>query len=192
MRFAIFASGNGSNFEAVAKAYQNGEVSGELVCLFCDKKEAFAIERAKQLGILYFVLEKDQEQSKGAYEKQILAILNKENIELIVLAGYMKIIGSTLLNQYKGKIINLHPSLLPKYPGNKSIKEAYESSDKQTGVTIHLVDEGVDTGPIIYQESIRIDRSKTLDEFEKEMHQLEHRVLPTTLNQFILGEFKHV
>lgn len=192
MRFAIFASGNGSNFEAIAKAYQNGEVSGELVCLFCDKKEAFVIERAKQLGIPYFVLEKNKEQSKGAYEKQILEILTNEEIELIVLAGYMKIIGSTMLNQYNGKIINLHPSLLPKYPGNKSIKEAYESSDKKTGITIHLVDEGVDTGPIIYQESIFIDRSKTLDEFEKKMHQLEHRVLPTILNQFILGEFKDV
>lgn len=192
MRFAVFASGNGSNFEAIVKASQQGLISGELACLFCDKKQAYVIERAKKYDIPYFVIEKLPEQTKEEYETAILTMLINEKIDLIVLAGYMKIIGPTLLDHYKKRIINLHPSLLPKYPGNKSIKEAYEGSDEKTGVTIHLVDEGVDTGPIIYQKSIPINRQMTLEEFEEEMHQLEHRVLPTILNQFILEEFDHV
>ena len=192
MRFAVFSSGNGSNFEAIVKASQQGLISGELACLFCDKKQAYVIERAKKYDIPYFVIEKLPEQTKEEYETAILTMLINEKIDLIVLAGYMKIIGPTLLDHYKKRIINLHPSLLPKYPGNKSIKEAYEGSDEKTGVTIHLVDEGVDTGPIIYQESIPINRQMTLEEFEEEMHQLEHRVLPTILNQFILEEFDHV
>lgn len=192
MRFAVFASGNGSNFEAIVKASQQGLISGELACLFCDKKQAYVIERAKKYDIPYFVIEKLPEQTKEEYETAILTMLINEKIDLIVLAGYMKIIGPTLLDHYKKRIINLHPSLLPKYPGNKSIKEAYEGSDEKTGVTIHLVDEGVDTGPIIYQKSISINRQMTLEEFEEEMHQLEHRVLPTILNQFILEEFDHV
>ena len=192
MRFAIFASGNGSNFEAIVKASQQGLISGTLVCLFCDKKDAYVIERAKKYHVPYFVMEKKANQTKEEYEQNILTMLENEEIDLMVLAGYMKIIGPTLLNQYKKKIINLHPSLLPKYPGNKSIKEAYDSTDKKTGVTIHLVDEGVDTGPIIYQESLAINRELSLEEFEEEMHQLEHQVLPIILNQFILGEFKNV
>lgn len=192
MRFAVFASGNGSNFEAIVKASQQGLISGELACLFCDKKQAYVIERAKKYDIPYFVIEKLPEQTKEEYETAILTMLINEKIDLIVLAGYMKIIGPTLLDHYKKRIINLHPSLLPKYPGNKSIKEAYEGSDEKTGVTIHLVDEGVDTGPIIYQKGIPINRQMTLEEFEEEMHQLEHRVLPTILNQFILEEFDHV
>ena len=192
MRFAIFASGNGSNFEAIVKASQQGNIAGTLVCLFCDKKDAYVIERAKKYDVPYFVMEKKVHQTKEAYEQNILTMLENEDIDFIMLAGYMKIIGPTLLNQYKKKIINLHPSLLPKYPGNKSIKEAYESTDEKTGVTIHLVDEGVDTGPIIYQESLAINRELSLEEFEEEMHQLEHHVLPIILNQFILEEFKNV
>ena len=192
MRFVVFASGNGSNFEAIVKATKDGNIAGDLVCLFCDKKDAFAIERAKKYHIPYFVIEKRKDQTKEEYEKKILSILKSEKIDLIVLAGYMKIIGSTLLEAYHERMINLHPSLLPKYPGNKSIQEAYEGTDEETGVTIHLVDEGVDTGPIIYQESVVINRNQSLEEFEEEMHQLEHKVLPIVLNQFILGEFKHV
>lgn len=192
MRFAVFASGNGSNFEAIAKASQNGDIAGTLVCVFCDKKEAYVIERAKKYHIPYFVMEKKTSETKEEYEKNILMMLENEKIDLIILAGYMKIIGPTLLNVYKKRIINLHPSLLPKFPGNKSIKEAYESDDLETGVTIHLVDEGVDTGPIIYQESLLINRSLSLQEFEEKMHQLEHKVLPTIVNQFILGEYENV
>lgn len=192
MRFAVFASGNGSNFEAIAKASQNGDIAGTLVCVFCDKKEAYVIERAKKYHIPYFVMEKKTSETKEEYEKNILMMLENENIDLIILAGYMKIIGPTLLNVYKKRIINLHPSLLPKFPGNKSIKEAYESDDLETGVTIHLVDEGVDTGPIIYQEILLINRSLSLQEFEEKMHQLEHKVLPTIVNQFILGEYENV
>ncbi|MGX6971120.1 phosphoribosylglycinamide formyltransferase [Vagococcus bubulae] len=192
MRFAVFASGNGSNFEAIAKASQNGDIAGTLVCVFCDKKEAYVIERAKKYHIPYFVMEKKTSETKEEYEKNILMMLENEKIDLIILAGYMKIIGPTLLNFYKKRIINLHPSLLPKFPGNKSIKEAYESDDLETGVTIHLVDEGVDTGPIIYQESLLINRSLSLQVFEEKMHQLEHKVLPTIVNQFILGEYENV
>ena len=154
MRFAIFASGSGSNFQAIVESYQKGEIAGELACLFCDQPGAYVIERAQVADVPYYVLGKKKEETKAQYEEKILSLLKSEEIDLIVLAGYMKIIGNQLLEAFPNRIVNLHPSLLPKFPGKQGILDAYQSDEKQTGITIHLVDQGVDTGPIIFQASI--------------------------------------
>ena len=121
MRVAIFASGSGSNFQALCDSFKQKEISGELVCLFCDQVEAYVIERARKENIPYFVLPKKKEQSKSEYEQQIIHLLNEARIDLIVLAGYMKILGKDLLEAFPNRIINLHPSLLPKFPGAHGI-----------------------------------------------------------------------
>ena len=185
MRIAVFASGSGSNFEAIANSFEAGEMTGELVCLFCDQPEAFAIERAKNHDLPYYILKKEKEVSKTDYEQKIVHLLEKENIDLIVLAGYMKILGETLLTAFPNRIINLHPSLLPKFPGKSGIEDAYHSDETETGITIHLVDDGVDTGPIIFQKVLAKNQNETLAELETRIHELEHQFYPKIIAQFI-------
>lgn len=193
MRFAIFASGNGSNFQAIVESVQQQMITGELACLFCDQATAYVVERAKQLGIPYYVLEKTTQHTKSEYESQILAILKQEDIELIVLAGYMKIIGTILLEAYPNRIINLHPSLLPLFPGKQAILDAYNARVSETGITIHVVDDGVDTGPIIYQEALTIKKNESLESLERRIHQLEHQIYPQIIQSYMIkGEHKNV
>lgn len=185
MRVAVFASGSGSNFQAISNAYKNKDIPGQLVCLFCDQTDAFVIERAKEENIPYFVLVKGKEQAKVDYEKQIVQILEEARIDLIVLAGYMKILGNTLLKAYPNRIINLHPSLLPKFKGANGIEEAYLSNEKKTGISIHLVDQGIDTGPIIFQKELLMNQGETLEELTDRIHQLEHQYYPKIIADFI-------
>jgi len=114
-----------------------------------------------------------------------LALLQENQIELIVLAGYMRLIGTTLLMAYQQKILNIHPALLPDFPGLHGIRDAFEAQVSQTGVTIHLVDDGVDTGPIIAQEAVSLEVGETLESLERKIHQVEHRLYPIVIQQFI-------
>lgn len=176
-RIAIFASGSGTNFEKLvinAKEY-------EVAFLFCDRKEAFVIERARKLNIqseyLSIIKEKDN------YDIKLLELLDKYNIDFIVLAGYMKLISKTILKKWAGRIINIHPSLLPKFPGKDAIKQTWESDEKYGGISIHYVDEGMDTGQIIKQASTKVDRYKTYEEFERDIHELEYEWYPKIINK---------
>lgn len=187
VRLAVFASGNGSNFTALYEATQAGHLTADIVCLICDQREAFVLERAKKAGIPYYLVERLKKETKEDYEARLLQILESAKIDRVVLAGFMRIIGSTLLEAYPQKIINIHPSLLPKYPGKQAIREAYENQAKETGVTLHLVDQGIDTGPIIYQESFACLPEETLPELEKRMHTVEHRVFPRVLEKWLKG-----
>lgn len=185
MRFAVFASGNGSNFEAIVRAVENKEISATLVCLFSDKINAYVIERAKKKKIPYMVIEKEKQETKESYEKKIIEYLEEKSIDFIVLAGYMKILGHVLLEKYPKKIINLHPSLLPSFPGKQGIHDAFYSKEKETGITIHLVDQGIDTGPIIFQHAISIARHETLSSLETRIHELEHQYYPIVIEKYI-------
>ena len=163
---AIFASGSGSNFQAIADAIQNKKLEATIALLVCDNPQAFVIERAQKLQIETFVFNPKNFSSKAEYETFIAKKLLDLNIDLIVLAGYMRIIGSTLLAQFPNKIINIHPALLPSFPGAHGIKDAYEYGVKVFGVTVHIVDAGVDTGTIIDQESFKMDSPMTIEEVE--------------------------
>lgn len=185
MRVAIFASGSGSNFQALVESFKKEEIPGKLVCLFCDQEEAYVIKRAEKENIPYFVLPKKKTQTKADYEKQIIHLLKTASVDLICLAGYMKILGKELLEAYPNRIINLHPSLLPKFKGAHSIEEFYNSSEKETGITIHLVDQGVDTGPIIFQKKISRQEQDSLEDLTEKIHELEHRYYPKIIAEFI-------
>lgn len=185
MNLAIFASGNGSNFQAIAEAVADGSVSGEIVFLFSDNPKSFAVERARKLKIPTLVFSPNDFLSKEAYETNLLQHLNEKNSQLIVLAGYMRIVGLTLLEAFPHRIINIHPSLLPQFPGRNGIQEAFEANIVETGVTVHYVDKGVDTGPIIQQEKVLIHRKDTLASLEKKIHQIEHRLYPEVLAKII-------
>ena len=179
MRIAVFASGNGSNFTAIADAIREEELKGAtLALLFSDNAAAFVLEPTLQLSPQKFP-------SKAAFEAALLNELAEHSIELIVLAGYMRIVGPTLLAAFPNRIINLHPSLLPSFPGKSGIADAFHYGVKVTGITIHYVDSGIDTGPIIAQEVVRIESEDTLESLEAKIHQLEHRVYPAVIAEII-------
>ena len=191
MRVAILASGNGSNFEALAHQFQAGLLPGELIFVFSDHHDAYVLERAQRLNVRAFSFEGKEFENKAADEKALLQLLQEQEIDLIVLAGYMRIIGQTLLSYYSNRILNIHPSLLPSFPGLHGIKDAYEYGVKVTGVTVHLVDDGVDTGPIIAQEPVMILPEDSLESLEEKIHQTEHRLYPKVLRDVLLQSDKN-
>lgn len=183
MKIAIFASGNGSNFQAIAEAILSGKVDATLCFLFCDNSKAYAIERARKMGIPVVTFAPKDFINRLAYEEQVLKHLRFYGVDLVVLAGYMRIVGPGLLSSYANRIVNIHPSLLPAFPGKYGIQEAFESGVIETGVTIHFIDEGIDTGPIIVQEKIAIFPEDTLNSLEERIHLIEHRLFPNVIQE---------
>ncbi len=180
-RIAIFASGSGTNFEAlVNETYKNGQI----VLLICDKPNAYVIERAKNHNINYFIVELKKFENKEAYETAIVNKLKEEKIDLVLLAGYMKIVDKTLLDAYEGKIINIHPALLPSFKGAHGIADAYNYGVKIMGVTIHYVNKEVDGGKIIAQDCFHLN-GETLEEAEEKIHAIEHKLFPATLKKLL-------
>lgn len=176
---AIFASGSGTNFENIVKA----NVANMQVALLVVDKECKAIERAKQLAIPYVYVNPKEYASKEAYETKVMEHLQAHEISLIVLAGYMRFIGKVLLTNYKNKIINIHPAFLPNFPGAHGIQDAFDAKVSETGVTVHYVDEGVDTGMIIHQEKITVDPTWDLATLEEKVHALEYKMYPEVLEK---------
>ncbi len=182
MNVAIFASGNGSNFQALVEANLNCNIC----LLICDNKYAPVIKRAKELNISAFSFDPKDYAFKKEYEEVIISKLESYNIDLILLAGYMRILSEYLIDKYSRKIINIHPSHLPKYRGCDAIKQAINAGEKEIGVTIHYVDYGVDTGEIIACEILQIDNTLPLQEIEKQVHRLEHTLYPRIIQEVIL------
>ena len=183
MNIALFASGNGSNVQAIIDAANKGIITDKIQCLVCDNPKAYVIERAKAARLNLLVLSPKDCESRTQWEEIIINFLKDNKVDFIVLAGFMRIIGEGLLKQYPHRIINIHPSLLPAYPGRRSIQEAFEAKVDVTGVTIHYVDEGIDTGEIIAQESIEVQESWSLEDLEKKIHAIEHKIYPMIIQQ---------
>lgn len=185
MKVAIFASGNGSNFQVLAESLP---AQAELALLFCDQPQAKVLARAQKLQVKTVCFSPKDFDNRQAYETQILAELKQAGIQWIFLAGYMRIIGETLLNAYPQRIVNIHPSLLPAFPGLHGIRDAFEAGVNETGVTVHYIDSGVDTGPIIAQERVTITEADTLATLETKIHQVEHRLYPQVVAALINKE----
>ena len=182
-KIAVFASGTGSNFQAIIDAVHAGTLQAKVQLLVCDRLGAAVIDRAERAEIPTFVFNPKEYKSKIDFERLIIEQLEKNEVEFVVLAGYMRLIGSTLLNAYSNRIINIHPSLLPAFPGMDAIGQAIKAGVKVTGVTIHFVDEGMDTGPIIAQKAIEISDSDSEDAVAHKIHEIEHAFYPETLGR---------
>lgn len=185
-RAAVFASGTGSNFEAIMAQHDN--LQCEIALLVCDQPEAKVLEKAERLGVPTFVFEPKKYDSKEAYEQEIIDKLHANQITWIFLAGYMRLVGKTLLQAFEGRTINIHPSLLPAFPGVDAIGQAFEAGVKITGVTIHYIDEGIDTGPIIAQEALEILPEDTKETLQNRIQEIEHRLYPTVIRQLLKNE----
>ena len=184
-RLAVFASGSGSNFETIQQAILDKKIEdAEIVLMVCDKPNAFVIERAKKHNIKSFVFSAKQYNNKVEYETEIVNLLDEMKIDLVCLAGYMKIVGETLLNRYEGKIINIHPALLPSFKGGHGILDAFNYGVKVFGVTIHYVNSGIDEGKIISQKAFEY-YGKDIEELETMIHKVEHELYPRTINELL-------
>lgn len=183
-KLAVFVSGNGSNYEAIATACADGRLDAEVAVMVCDNPDAYALQRAAEFGTPVFVFKPKSYSSKAEYEKEIVARLDSLGIDLICLAGYMRLVGEVLLRSYGGRIINIHPSLLPAFKGSHAVEQAVAYGVKIFGITIHWVDESLDGGPIIAQRAFEYDGNDPA-----EVHRLgqviEHQLYVETINKLI-------
>lgn len=188
-KIAVFASGNGTNFEALANACADGRLDAEIVLCVTDKPGAYVVERARRHDVPTIEFRPKDFASKAEFETMLVNELRSRGVELICLAGYMRIIGDVLLENYGGRIINIHPSLLPAFRGADAIGQALEYGVKVFGVTIHYVDATLDGGKIISQVAVTYEGSDR-EELEPLIHAQEHILYPRTVAR-ILDSLPH-
>lgn len=183
-RIAVFASGFGSNLQALIDYNNKHGLNGDIVLVFSNNKDAFALERAKKNNIKAVFMDPARYSSREQYDSEIIEILEEEKIDLVVLAGYMFLLSQEFADRFKNKILNIHPALLPSFKGTHGIKDAYRYGVKVTGVTVHFVDGGLDSGPIILQEAVDIDPDDSVEELEEKIHKVEHKIYPEAVKYF--------
>lgn len=181
-RVAVLASGEGSNLQALIDVV-HGKHDVDLVRVVSDKPAAAALDRATKAGVPTAVFPIAEFADRGERDLAIVEQLRADEVDLVVLAGYMAILSPEFIGSFFGHIINVHPSLLPKYPGLAAIEQALDAGESQTGVTVHYVDEGVDTGPVIAQETLDIRAGEDLEALTERIHEIEHRLLPEVVAQ---------
>ena len=190
MRFAVFISGYGSNLQAIIDAVQVGHINAELAVVVSNKKSAFGLQRAEKAGIKTIVFDPKDYTNKQSVDRDIAAYLRNENIDFIVLAGYMRLLTEFFVKSFPNKIINIHPSLLPSFKGIQGIKDAFTYGAKVTGATVHFVNEKMDNGPIILQDSVKIAEDDTVETLAEKVHKIEHRILPKAVELFVDGRLR--
>lgn len=181
LKLALLASGQGTNAEGIMRAAQAGRLNAEIVMLFSDHRDAPALARAEAMGVPTHAFEPREFDGKAAYETALLEVLRDAQADAVVLAGYMRLVGATLLDAYPSRIINTHPSLLPKYPGLDAVGQALADGATVTGITVHYVDAGMDTGPIIAQRHVPVLPDDDHDTLLARLKRIENRFYPDTL-----------
>lgn len=203
---AVLVSGSGSNLQAIIDKTVSGELDIDIKVVVSNKADAYGLERARKAGIATEVLSfkefqnraeirqeygEDKERIRQEYCRNLAQLVKEYGIDLVVLAGWMLVLKDGFLKEFPMKVINLHPALIPAFPGTHGIEQAFNYGSKVTGVTVHFVpDEGVDSGPIILQEAIRIEEGDTLESLEIKIHAVEHRLLPEAIKLFSEGKLR--
>jgi len=192
MNIAVFCSGNGSNFQAIVDSSKKTLFKGDIRLMVCDNPDAYAVERAKREDIKTLIVEPENFTAKTEYEKRIVEALEEEDIELICLAGYMRMLSPKFVSRYPNCILNIHPALLPSFKGTDGIRDAIDYGVRATGVTVHFVNEHMDAGPIILQETVDIEKKDTEQTLADKIHKVEHRLYPEAIRLFTEGRLKVV
>ncbi len=191
LRVAVLASGGGTDFQSIIDAVKSGKITGELVGLITDNPAAGAIERAKKAKIPVFTFSVKNYSDRVDFDRAIRKKLDELKADLVVLAGYMKLIKDhAWITDYFGKMVNIHPSLLPAFPGGSAQADAFKAKVKVSGYTIHFVDESLDGGPVVYQEAVPIYDCKSADEVVERIKAREHVGLPSVVASFAKGRYE--
>ncbi|MBK5115291.1 MAG: phosphoribosylglycinamide formyltransferase [Thermoleophilia bacterium] len=186
LRLGVLASGGGTNLQAILDSL-HGRGVVEVVAVGSDQPGAGALERASKAGVESRLFPRDQYPDREARDLAVAAWLGEREVDLVVLAGYMQLLSAAFIERFGGRVINVHPALLPSFPGLDAIGQAYRHGVRVSGVTVHFVDTGVDTGPIILQEAIALEYTRPIEEFEDQVHRVEHRLLPQAIELIARG-----
>jgi len=188
-RLAVLASGTGTNLQAIIDRL-HGADGIEVVGVASDKPGAIALERAREAGIATATFPAGDYPDRDARDAALADWLGERDLDLIVLAGYMQLLGPSFVARFRGRTINVHPALLPSFPGLDAVGQALAHGVGVTGVTVHLVDEGVDSGPIVLQRAVEVPPSRDRDELEERIHEVEHELLPEAIRLFAEGAIR--
>lgn len=184
----VLVSGNGSNFQAIVDAIEAGRIpQGRIACLISNKADAYALERARNHNIPSFVLNHKDYPDRAAYDRAMVTLLREHGVQLVVLAGFMRLLSPVMVESFPNAIMNIHPALLPAFPGLDAQKQALEYGVRYTGCTVHFVDVGTDTGPVIVQAVVPILADDTVDSLSQRIHGEEHRIYPEAVRLFCAG-----
>ena len=189
-RIGILVSGRGSNMEAIVRASKQGLVDYDVAVCISDKARAPAVQKARDLGVPAVVVRKRDYPDRGAFEQAMGDVLGKHNVDLVVLAGFMRLLSGVFVRRFPGRIVNIHPSLLPAFPGLNAQAQAWEHGVKVSGLTIHFVDEGLDSGPIIFQYPVPVFPGDTADDLAARILVYEHRFYPLVIDAVVAGDFE--
>jgi phosphoribosylglycinamide formyltransferase-1 len=187
LTLGVLASGRGSNFQSIIDSIGSGFLNAKIAVLITDNPDSYSIERAKKHNIEFLVLRPGDFAGKDAYYSHITGELKKRNVDLVILAGFMRVVGKTLIDQYRNKILNIHPALLPSFPGLHGQKQAADYGVKISGCTVHFVDEGMDTGPIIIQAAVPAYHDDTEESLGGRILKQEHKIFPYAIKLYSEG-----
>ncbi|MGB9716015.1 MAG: phosphoribosylglycinamide formyltransferase [Thermodesulfovibrionales bacterium] len=190
LKIGVLASGRGSNFQSIIDEIESHRLKARIVLLITDNPSAYAIERAKKHGIDYLVITPGAFDSRDDFYRKITDELKRRDVELIVLAGFMRIVGKPLIEAFPNRIMNIHPALLPSFPGLHGQKQALEYGVKVSGCTVHFVDEGMDTGPIIIQAAVPVFQDDTEESLSERILKYEHKIYPEAIRLFSEGRIE--
>ena len=183
LNIAVLASGEGTNFQTLIDLYKNKKLDIDIKLLITNKENAGCIKRALKSKIPYVLLNENKFENKDMFEGKIIKILKEKNIELIVMAGWMKIASENFVNTFKNQIINIHPSILPSFKGKSPILDALNNNSHITGCSVHFVDKEIDNGQLIIQAAISINRNDNIDSLTNRIHEIEHKILPYAVSE---------
>ena len=190
INLGVLASGRGSNLQSIMDACGTGQIPARVAVVISDNSSAFALERARRAGINAEYINPKAFSGKGNYERKIVEVLQQNNVELVCLAGYMRLVGKALLAAFNERVINIHPALLPAFPGLHAQEQAWHYGVKFSGCTVHFVDDGMDTGPIILQAVVPVHASDTTDTLAERILEQEHKIYPEAVRLFCEGKLE--
>lgn len=190
MRLAILLSGRGSNFQAIHEAIERGALDAEIVCVISNRPDAAGIEKARGFGYETHVLDHKTFPHRAAHEAEVLRVLDAAHPDFVVLAGYMRLLGATFVQHYHHRILNIHPSLLPAFPGVDAQAQAVAYGVKVSGCTVHFVDEHLDHGPIVMQEAVHVLEDDTVEALSLRILGVEHRIYPEAVRLVVEGRVR--
>ena len=190
----VLVSGQGSNLQAIIDNIKSGKLDARIGCVISDKPEAFALKRAKEANVPAYYINPGSHKTYLETERELeyVKCLQKHKVELICLAGFMRILHSDFLRTFKDRIINIHPALLPSFPGLHAQRQAFDYGVKIAGATVHFIDEGVDTGPIIIQRAVGVEDADTEEELAQRILKVEHQIYSEAIRLFAEGRLKKI
>ncbi|GAB4277614.1 MAG: phosphoribosylglycinamide formyltransferase [Coriobacteriia bacterium] len=189
-RIGVLISGSGTNLQAIMDACAEGRIDGEVVVVISDKEAAYGLERARKAGVDAVWIDRGEKGSPRDFNGAILEELKARQVDLVVMAGYMRLLGREVLRAYPHAVLNIHPALLPSFPGASGIDDAWAYGVKVTGVTVHFADEEFDTGPIIAQRAVEVREDDTRETLEARIHEVEHEIYPQVIQWWIEGRLE--